>query len=144
MVEHIASELHLIIVALHRILGEECLCIDASNLLFPKLFYLKHIKSFFATAFSERTFGSFRCKDLVSVSKPTPQQLSIRTTHGRGGQPSIVCFGVLHRCVEPVQKLVSQQIIVSKIELTSGVVEAGVVPGSGEVQPFRVSEFIAW
>ncbi|KAH3688073.1 hypothetical protein WICPIJ_000945 [Wickerhamomyces pijperi] len=57
-------------------------------------------------------------------------------------QPFILGLRVLQGLVELVEKFVSQQVIVDKVELTSGVVVAVPIVSVREVQPLRMPELV--
>jgi len=57
-------------------------------------------------------------------------------------QPSVTLFKMLHGSIKVVEKFVSQEGVIKDIPLPSGVVVRVVVPGTREVEPFRVAEFI--
>lgn len=51
-------------------------------------------------------------------------------------------LGVLHLRVEFVEELVPEQAVISEIELAACIPEAVIVASPGEVEPFRVTEFV--
>jgi len=61
-----------------------------------------------------------------------------------GVQPAVLFLGPLHLGVKLVQESVAQHVIVGEVELAPGVPEAIVVAFAREVEPFRVTEFVAF
>lgn len=61
----------------------------------------------------------------------------------RSVQPAVLVLGQVHRPVEVVEVLVTQEAILGKVELASGVPERVLVALAGEVEPLRVAELVA-
>ena len=59
-------------------------------------------------------------------------------------EPSVLLLCPLHLAVEFVEKPVAEELVIWKVELAAGVVEAVVVAFTGEVEPFRVAELVAF
>lgn len=58
-------------------------------------------------------------------------------------EPTMPLFGHLHRTIKLIQKLIPQQMILGEVELAPRVPEGIIVSGAREIEPFRVSEFVA-
>jgi hypothetical protein len=56
-------------------------------------------------------------------------------------QPLELILQQVHALIESPEVLVTEQLVVDEVELTSSVVVRIVVSGTREVEPFRVTEF---
>lgn len=59
-------------------------------------------------------------------------------------QPAKLGFAVVHEAVKLVQELVAQEMVLGKVELSSGVPEGVVVAFAGEVEPLGVTKLVAF
>ena len=59
-------------------------------------------------------------------------------------QPAILLLGPLHLAVKVVQEVVAEDLVIDKVELAAGVVEAVAVALTREVKPFGVSKLVSF
>ena len=61
-----------------------------------------------------------------------------------GMQPSVFLFRMLHLGVKLVEELIAEKFVVGEVELTACVPEGIFVSGTREIEPFGMSEFVAF
>ncbi len=58
-------------------------------------------------------------------------------------KPSVFLLEMLHRSIKFIQELISKEMIVYDIPLSSRIMERIVIPCSREIKPFWMTEFVA-
>lgn len=65
------------------------------------------------------------------------------TTYLGGGEPSDLGLCVVHSAIKVAQELVTEQLVVYNVPLTTSIVEGRVVAGAGEIKPLGMTKLVS-